>query len=209
MLLPAKPAASACRRPLAFPVFPATGGRSAIFHQLAQLQRLLRSGSGWHQLVADPRWKAPTARASCWRWMMQTPWHAGAHCPPEFLTRQGWAGDLKVRQAVFTSLGVAGARKCSLPERSAASDRSGDRPRAGQLEWLIGGHRDWCPPPPLCRLARRSWPWSRGAYTRQALPGEARPHWPGPCPGSSAGLCPAFDCLDEYRARWALCPATG
>lgn len=72
------------------------------------------SGTTLHPSIYMTRWKAPTARQSCWRWMVH-PMARWCSPPTRAPDAAGWAGDLKARQArAFTALCCC-ARKCPPP----------------------------------------------------------------------------------------------
>ena len=61
---------------------------------------LLRRGVGEYEppSTSTTSWKAPTARQSCWRWMVH-PMARWCSPPTRAPDAAGWAGDLKARQA--------------------------------------------------------------------------------------------------------------
>ena len=60
------------------------------------------------------RWKAPTARQSCWRWMVH-PMARWCSPPTRAPDAAGWAGDLKARQVRAFTARCCCARKCPPP----------------------------------------------------------------------------------------------
>ena len=72
------------------------------------------SGTTLHPSIYMIRWKAPTARQSCWRWMVH-PMARWCSPPTRAPDAAGWAGDLKARQARAFTARCCCARKCPPP----------------------------------------------------------------------------------------------